>query len=128
MRRLALAFVACMLILPAGAWVLASLGAWPLDAMGTPPAWERALARMAVNASVARRAPRTPNPLRPSPDVLLAGVKVYRDACGATAGRVTPVSGGPRTSIRGARSSRAHHPRSRAGSFTGSPPAGGGAP
>jgi len=81
MRRLALAFVAGMLILPAGAWVLAWLGAWSFDATGTPPAWERALARMAVNASVARRAPRTPNPLRASPDVLLAGVKVYRDAC-----------------------------------------------
>jgi len=36
---------------------------------------------MAVRASVARQAPRTANPLRPSAEVLLAGVKVYRDAC-----------------------------------------------
>jgi len=81
MRRLALAVVAGMLIVPAGAWVLAWLGAWSVDATSTPPAWEQALARMAVRASVARHAPRTPNPLRPSPDVLLAGVKVYRDNC-----------------------------------------------
>ena len=81
MRRLALAAVAGMLIVPAGAWVLAWLGAGSFDATATPPAWERALARMAVSASVARHAPRTLNPLRPSTDVLLAGLKVYRDAC-----------------------------------------------
>ena len=79
MRRLALAVVAGMLIVPAVAGVLAWLGAWSLDATATPPAWEQAC--MTVGASVARHAPRTPNPLRPSPDVLLAGVKVYRDAC-----------------------------------------------
>ena len=81
MRRLALAVVAGMLTLPAGAWLLAWLGVWSFDATATPPAWERALARMAVGASVARIAPRTPNPLRSSRDVLLAGLKVYRDAC-----------------------------------------------
>src|SRR5882724_6662887 len=81
MRRLALAVVAGMLVVPAGAWVLAWLGAWSVDATATPPAWEQALARMAVRASVARHAPRTSNPLRPSSDVLLAGMKVYRDAC-----------------------------------------------
>ena len=81
MRRLAAAFVAGMLLVPAGAWVLALLGAWSVDATATPPAWEQAFARMAVGASVARHARRTPNPLRPSPDVLLAGAKVYRDAC-----------------------------------------------
>jgi len=81
MRRPALAFVAGMLILPAVACVLAWLGAWSVDATATPPAWEQALARMAVQASVARHAPRTPNPFRPSLDVLLAGVKVYRNNC-----------------------------------------------
>src|SRR6266852_6945299 len=81
MRRLAAAFVAGMLIVPAGAWILAWLGAWSLDATATPPAWERALARTTVSASIARHAPRTPNPLRPSPDVLLAGMKVYRNNC-----------------------------------------------
>ncbi len=37
MRRLAAAFVAGMLIVPAGAWILAWLGAWSLDATATPP-------------------------------------------------------------------------------------------
>ncbi len=81
MRRLALAFVAGMLFVPAVACVLAWLGAWSVDATATPPAWEQMLARMAVRASVARHAPRTPNPLRPTADVLLTGMKVYRDAC-----------------------------------------------
>ena len=66
MRRLAVAVVMGMLTLPASAWLLAWLGVWSFDATATPPAWEQALARMAVGASVARHAPRTPNPLRPS--------------------------------------------------------------
>ena len=78
MRRLALAVVAGMLILPAGAWVLAWLGAWSFDATATPPAWERALARMAVNASVARHAPRTANPL--SGTVAVARTRCHRAA------------------------------------------------
>jgi len=81
MRRLTLAVVAGMFILPAGALVLAWLGVWSVDATATPPSWERAVARMAFNASVARHAPRTSNPLRPSAEVLLAGMKVYRDNC-----------------------------------------------
>ena len=81
MRRLALAAAAGMLTLPASAWLLAWLGVWSFDATATPPAWEQALARMAVAASVARHAPRTLNPLRHSAAVLVAGLKVYRDAC-----------------------------------------------
>ena len=81
MRKLVVAAVAGMLVIPVIVGLFAWLGVWSLDATATPPAWERAFARMAVSASVARRAPRTPNPLRPSPDVLLAGMKVYRDNC-----------------------------------------------
>ncbi len=43
MGRPALAFVAGMLILPAVACALAWLGAWSVDAIATPPAWEQAL-------------------------------------------------------------------------------------
>lgn len=93
MRRIALAFVAGMFFLPAVGCLTAWLGAWSVDATGTPPAWEQAVARMAVRASVARRAPRTPNPLRPSCDVLLAGVKVYRDACAGCHGGPSHDSG-----------------------------------
>jgi len=63
-----------MLILPAVAWVLAWLGAWSVDATAAPPAWERAFARMAVNASVARRAPRISSPIPATPEELLAGM------------------------------------------------------
>ena len=47
MRKLAAAFVAGMLFVPAFACVLAWLGAWSVDATATPPAWEQALAREA---------------------------------------------------------------------------------
>ena len=81
MRRIALALVAGMLIVPAGAGVLAWLGAWSVDATAPPPAWERALARRAVSASVARRAPRISSPIQATPDELLAGLKAYRNNC-----------------------------------------------
>jgi mono/diheme cytochrome c family protein len=81
MRRLALAVAGGMLIVPAVAWVLAWLGAWSVDATAPPPAWERAIARMALDASVARRAPRISSPMQPTAEHLLAGMKAYRDNC-----------------------------------------------
>src|SRR5256886_16772683 len=81
MRRLAVAVVIGTLTLPASAWLLAWLGVWSFDATATPPAREQALARMAVAATFAPQAPRTTHPLRPSAGGLVAGLKVYRDAC-----------------------------------------------
>src|SRR5256886_16889216 len=81
MRRLAVAVVIGTLTLPASAWLLAWLGVWSFDATATPPAWEQALARMAAAASVARHAPRPPNPLRPSAAVPGPGLKAYPAAC-----------------------------------------------
>ena len=81
MRKLVVAAVAGMLVIPVIVGLFAWLGVWSLDATATPPVWERALARMAVSASVARRAPRLANPIRPTADELLAGMKVFRDDC-----------------------------------------------
>lgn len=81
MRRLVLASVVGVLVLPILFGVFAVLGVWPVQATATPPAWERALARLVFNASVARRAPRVPNPISSTADELLAGMKVYRDNC-----------------------------------------------
>lgn len=81
MRRLALGVVAGLLVLPIVVWFLAWFGAFSFEATATPPPWERAIARMAFNASVARRAPHMPNPIRATPEALLAGMKVYLDDC-----------------------------------------------
>ena len=81
MRRLALGVVAGLLVIPIAAWFLAWLGVFSVEARATPPAWERAIARMAFDASVARRAPQVANPIRLTPDALLAGMRTYRDDC-----------------------------------------------
>ena len=81
MRRLVVAAVAGMLLLPLLIVRLTALGVWHVQSTATPPRWERALARLAFNASVARRAPRLSNPISPTAGELLAGMKVYRDDC-----------------------------------------------
>ena len=81
MRRLALGVVAGLLLLPIVLWFLAWLGMFSFEATATPPSWERAIARMAFDASVDRRAPRIANPIRATPEALLAGMKEYRDDC-----------------------------------------------
>jgi len=52
-----------------------------VQATSTPPLWERAIARMAFNASVARRAARVPNPIPIRDEELLNGLRIYRDGC-----------------------------------------------
>jgi mono/diheme cytochrome c family protein len=81
MRKRTLAALAGALVLPSLALLLAWLGVFSFDATATPPAWERAIARMAFDASVARRAPPIANPIRATPDALLAGMKVFLDDC-----------------------------------------------
>ena len=61
--------------------LIAALGLWPTHANAVPPRWEVAMARMALSASVARRAPHIPNPVSPNPTNLMQGMKIYKDAC-----------------------------------------------
>src|SRR5256885_1003648 len=107
MRRLAVAVVMGMLTLPASAWLLAWLGVGSFDAAATPPAWEQALARIAVGGLVDPHAPPTPHPLPPSADVPVAGAKGYPDASpggqGGPLGRELVVPAGRRRRS-------AHHP------------------
>lgn len=81
MRKPIIAAVAGLVVLPVLVVLFAWIGVWPVQATATPPAWERALARLAFNASVARRAPRLSNPIVPTPGALLGGLKMYRDGC-----------------------------------------------
>jgi len=60
---------------------IAVSGFWPVIGTADPPLWETITARRALNASVARQAPRVQNPLSPSSEVLRAGLKVYRNGC-----------------------------------------------
>jgi hypothetical protein len=46
-----------------------------------PPRWESYLMYISVHASVRRRAPELPNPIKPTDENLIAGGKIYLDAC-----------------------------------------------
>lgn len=81
MRKFLLGFAVGILILPAAAIAAAWLGLLPTTANSAPPGWERSFAHMALDAAAARRAPHLTNPVAPTDDNLLAGLKVYRSAC-----------------------------------------------
>src|SRR5947199_168519 len=81
MRRFLLGFVLGVLLLPLGALLAAWFGAFSIHANDTAPVWEKALARRALNTAVARKAPKITNPVTPTDDNLLAGMKIFRDGC-----------------------------------------------
>jgi len=81
MRKLFLGAIAGLLITAAiGLLVLAS-GRMPVEASAAPPAWESRLSKIALDAAIAREAPRRVNPIAVNDAELLAGMKLYRSNC-----------------------------------------------
>src|SRR5437868_5771094 len=70
-----------MILLPAVLLVMAITGHLPVAATGHPPQWEKKLAHYVVKKSVARQAPVLKNPLQPTQENLLAGMKVFHETC-----------------------------------------------
>ena len=64
-----------------GAYLFVSLGLMPANADAQPPALEKWAARKYLNATIARDAPKTPNPVAISDENLIAGVKLYAANC-----------------------------------------------
>jgi mono/diheme cytochrome c family protein len=81
MRKFVLGLVLGFLTLPVVAFLLAWLGFFPALANANPPAWEKSFARTALDGYVSRHAPHLTNPVPASDENLLAGMKVFRDAC-----------------------------------------------
>jgi hypothetical protein len=81
-----------------------------------PPAWGISLARMAVDASVARNAPRLTNPIGSNHEELLAGMKLYATTVRAVAAMpVVLATGEQEVSTRGSRNSPSRRLESRTG-------------
>jgi len=57
------------------------LGLYDVSATAKPSALEEGFASFVVDRSVARRAPKGPNPVRVTPDVLARGLAEYREHC-----------------------------------------------
>jgi mono/diheme cytochrome c family protein len=81
MRNFVLGVVITILALLFGGLGLALLGFFPTRANITPPDLESRIAMSALDNSVDRHAPRAANPVPPTDENLLAGLKVYTMNC-----------------------------------------------
>ncbi len=72
---------ATILTLLLGAWVVVDFGLFPANADAKPSALETWAAHKALRATIARDAPKGPNPVALSDANLLAGMKLYTDDC-----------------------------------------------
>jgi mono/diheme cytochrome c family protein len=79
--RFLLGVVVGLAAMPAVALVMAWLGVFPMHAKAVAPGWEEAFAQYALKRAVERRAPHVSNPLPQTDETLLAGLKVFRNAC-----------------------------------------------
>jgi len=81
MRKFLFGFVMGVLTLPTAAFAAAWLGLLPTSANTSPTAIEKVLARMALDGAAARRAPHLSNPVAPTEENLMAGVKLFMGDC-----------------------------------------------
>ena len=81
MRNLIFGVVVTLLVLAMGGAGLALLGFIPTNANSAPPKMEQQIAMSALDASMERHAPRLNNPVPPSDENLIAGMKIYVMNC-----------------------------------------------
>ena len=81
MRNFVLGVVVTIVVLLIGALGLALLGFLPTRANSTPPKFESHLAMSALDNSVERHAPRINDPVPPTDENLIAGLKIYTMNC-----------------------------------------------
>jgi mono/diheme cytochrome c family protein len=81
MRNFILGIVVAILVLLIGGLGLALLGFLPTRANSVPPEMERHIAMSALDNSVERHAPRVNNPVPPTDENLIEGLKIYTMNC-----------------------------------------------
>ncbi|MGA2355901.1 MAG: cytochrome c [Terriglobales bacterium] len=81
MRKFVLGIVITIVVLVIGGVGLALLGFMPTRANNPPPELERRLAMSALDNSVERHAPRANNPVPPTDENLIEGLKIYTMNC-----------------------------------------------
>jgi mono/diheme cytochrome c family protein len=62
-------------------WATARIGLWPVNATATPPQFEAKLGQSVLQASLNRQAKGLTNPIQPTNDALLAGMKLFKTNC-----------------------------------------------
>ncbi len=93
MRNFILGVVVTLLLLLLGGLAIAMLGFLPTNADSAPPKMERRIAMSAMDASMERHAPRLTNPVPPTDENLIDGMKIYtmNCACVMAASTTNPV-------------------------------------
>ncbi len=81
MSKFILGIIFTLVALAITGLAVAMLGFVPTHANANPPKWEQRLANTALDASMDRRAPRVSNPLPPTDDNLIDGMKIYTMNC-----------------------------------------------
>lgn len=81
MRNFILGVIVTLLVLVLGGLGIAMLGLLPTTADAIPPRIERRIAMSAVDASMERRAPQVTNPVPPTDENLIDGMKIYTMNC-----------------------------------------------
>jgi thiosulfate dehydrogenase len=81
MRNLILGAVVTLLLLFLGGLAIATLGFLPTNADSTPPKLAQHIAMSAMDASMERHAPRLTNPVPPTDENLIDGMKIYTMNC-----------------------------------------------
>jgi mono/diheme cytochrome c family protein len=81
MRNFLLGVVITVLVVVLGGLAFALLGYVPTNADATPPSLERRIATSALDAAMERQAPHVNNPLPPTDDNLIDGIKLYAMHC-----------------------------------------------
>jgi len=81
MRKFLLGFLAGILTIPVGAFAAAAMGWLPVNANATPSALEREFAHLALDRAATRKAPHLVNPIAPTEENLMAGMKIFKGDC-----------------------------------------------
>jgi mono/diheme cytochrome c family protein len=81
MRNFILGIVITALVLLIGGLGFTLLGFMPTNANAVPPKLEKQVAMSALDASMERHAPRLNNPVPPTDENLIAGLKIYTMNC-----------------------------------------------
>jgi len=81
MRNFILGIVVALLLLVLGGLAFALFGMMPTNADAVPPRLERRIAMSALDASMDRHAPRVSNPVPPTDENLIDGMKIYTMNC-----------------------------------------------
>jgi mono/diheme cytochrome c family protein len=81
MRGFILGIIATVAVIALAVLAVATFGLMPTNADAVPPEFERRIANSALDASMERHAPRVNNPIPPTDENLIDGMKVYTMNC-----------------------------------------------